>query len=308
MLALLRIIRPINLAFLAFALLGVILLGYQIEGALIHPRISHFWFVILFVYVICSVTASGYVINDYFDVKTDAINKPNKQTVGKIINLKDTRILYFGLLLDGIVFSSLLFWCSGKFFFTPVVFLTQILLFVYAKYLKKSFLIGNLLVATLTIVPYVLILFIFEFGFVLQVVVVLLSISGFVLNLTREVVKDWEDTPGDLTIGAQTLPIRFDENRTKKVVLGLLRMSQMILLVFIGVYVFFNPNLWHALVFFWPFIGIILLQTLMIRRLRDGSWSPTKVSKNLKICMFLGVVWVYNLMLVFNVLLKTFAA
>ncbi len=307
MLALLRIIRPINLAFLAFAIVGVILLGYQVEGALIHPRISHFWLVILFVYVLCSVTASGYVINDYFDVKTDAINKPHRQIVGKILNLRDTRILYFGLLLDGIIFSSLLFWFSGKFFFTPIVFLTQILLFVYAKYLKKSFLIGNLIVATLTIVPYFLILYIFEFGFVLQVVVALLSISGFFLNLTREVVKDWEDTLGDLTIGAQTLPIRFGENRTKKVVLALLKMSILILLVFIGVYVFFNPNMWYVLALFWPFIAIIVLQTQMIRRLRDGSWSPTKVSKNLKICMFLGVVWVYNLMLALNVLLHTFA-
>lgn len=304
MLSMLKIIRPWNLAFLAFALLGLLLLGYQVGGTQFYARVPHFWVGPLFVYVICSVTASGYVINDYFDVKTDAINKPEKQLVGKLLSTKETQYLYIALLFDGILFSSLLFWFTGKFWFTPVVFLTQILLFVYAKYLKKSFLIGNILVAVLTIVPYWLVLYVFEFGFVVQVVVILLSISGFMLNFIREVVKDWEDVKGDEAIGAQTVAIRLGENRTRKLVVRLLITSRLIHLLLLGIYFFVNPNIWYVLGLFWPFLVVIVFETLMIRKLKQSIWSPMKISQTLKLSMFIGILWMYYLMLIFNFLFQ----
>jgi len=299
MLSALRIVRPWNLVFLAFALLGLILLGYQIDGARFYARVPHFWIGLLFVYVICSVTASGYVINDYFDVKTDAINKPEKQIVGKILTAKDTRLLYIALLLDAIFFSSLLFWFTGKFWFTPIVFLTQILLFVYAKYLKKSFLLGNLLVAILTIVPYWLVVYVFEFGFVVKIIVAILTLSGFMLNFIREVVKDWEDCPGDKVIGANTLALQLGENRIRKVVVRLLHVSRIIHLLIIAIYVFINPDARYVLGLFWPLILIVLLETQMIRKTKQNLWPPRKISKTLKLCMLFGVVWLYCLMIFF---------
>ena len=304
MLSALRIVRPWNLAFLAFALLGLLLLGFQVGGAQFDARVPHFWVGVLFVYVICSVTASGYVINDYFDVKTDAINKPEKQIVGKLLTAKDTRLLYMALLLDAIFFSSLLFWFTGKFWFTPIVFLTQILLFIYAKYLKKSFLLGNLLVAILTIVPYWLVVYVFEFGFVVQIIVAILTISGFMLNFIREVVKDWEDVKGDETIGAQTVAIRLGENRTRKLIVRLLITSRLIHLLLLGVYIFVNPNIWYMLGLFWPFLMVIVFETLLIRKLKQSIWLPKKISKTLKLNMFIGVLWMYYLMLIFNFLFQ----
>jgi len=299
----LRILRLRNLAFLAFALLGVLLLGYRVEVTSFPNHASFALRALIFIYVICSVTASGYIINDFFDIETDAINKPHKQVVGKKIGLKETQWLYLGILLDGVVFSSLLFWLSGKFFFTPIIVITQILLFIYAKYLKKSLLFGNLLVALLAVVPYWLVVYIFDFNRTLPFFVIVLTVSGFMLHLIREVVKDLEDVQGDRTIGARTLAIVLGENRTRRCIHFLLIATCVAHILMLLSFSFLINFHWDEfLVLFWPLLLVVAQELKMIIQTKNNEFSATHLSKSLKSAMFTGVLWIYYLLIFSHVI------
>lgn len=297
MLSYLKILRAVNLLFLAFAMIGVLLLGSEYQFEVLTPRVSNFWVAFLLVYVVCSVTASGYVVNDYFDVETDAINKPNNRIVGSSLSSETAKMLYMSLLLDGLAFSALFVWLTQKHYFTLVIILTQVLLFLYAKYLKKSFLFGNFLVAVLTIAPYWLIYYVFEILPNLLPFFLFLSVSGFVLTFIRELVKDWEDLKGDKAIGAKTLPIVLGEKRTKLIAFRAILFSILIHLLLIFEFAYRHNNVNFIMIVFWPIVLMIAVQIKMLFALKKDSWSPTKLSKTLKFCMLIGVLWVYYLWL-----------
>ena len=48
------------------------------------------------------ITASGYIINDIYDVKTDEINKDNKRIIGKSINSRNAISWYIFFNLIGL--------------------------------------------------------------------------------------------------------------------------------------------------------------------------------------------------------------
>lgn len=295
MLSYLKILRPVNLLFLAFALIGTILLSLEFRTEPPEFQLSNFWISILFVYVICSVTASGYVINDYFDVETDAVNKPSKQIVGKSFSLQETRWFYFALLLDGLLFSTLLSWLTHKPWFGAAVVATQILLFLYAKHLKKSFLTGNVLVSILTIAPYWLIYYVFDVNPVLLPIFIFMSASGFLLTFIREIVKDWQDIAGDQRINAKTIAIEIGEKRTKSLVIRLLIVSIIVHLVFILEFLYRHESLWYIVSLFWPILAMLTVHVRAIEALRKENWNAAKLSGVMKFCMLLGVLWVYYL-------------
>src|SRR5690606_22653369 len=97
-----RIIRPVNLLIMAFARLRTAPLSVKVtpEG---QPILSD---VQLYLLVLATVliAASGYMINDYYDVKIDYVNKPEEVVVGKNIKRRMVMFLHtiFNLLGIGI--------------------------------------------------------------------------------------------------------------------------------------------------------------------------------------------------------------
>ena len=141
--AFLKLIRYKNLL---MVLLTMVLTKY----ALIDNRFFfNNWFFsnIEFIYLALSIlfiTAGGYVINDVFDLKTDKINKRNKILIETVFSKKRAIKIYFILTLFGVAFGFLM---SIKlyhflYFLTPTFFL-----FLYSKYLKKTPLVGNIIVS-----------------------------------------------------------------------------------------------------------------------------------------------------------------
>src|ERR1700722_9395935 len=95
--ALLRLIRWKNLLiiFLTQFLAWRCIITPQIFG--LNSGLSFFFSTVNFLFLSLStvlIAAAGYIINDYFDIKIDTINKPEKVVLGKAIERKKAIILH----------------------------------------------------------------------------------------------------------------------------------------------------------------------------------------------------------------------
>jgi len=294
MFAALKILRPVNLFFLAFALLGLLLFVQAVDAVHAEFKVSSYVVGVLFIYVFVSTMAAGYVVNDLFDVETDKINKPEKLVVGKHLSIKQAERMYLLLLLDGLIFSSFIYWLTDKVYFTLSIIAIQIALFLYAKYLKKSLLFGNLLVAFLTACPYLAFVYVFELGGFSKNLALYMALFAFVLNLLREITKDWEDMAGDKAIRAETFPLRFGVKATKNLLI-----AEALFSLILHSIVILTPHLpfGNDLRFTFPLILVAIMHVPLIFMLLSKNANPKAISRFIKIMMFVGVLWVYYLFL-----------
>jgi 4-hydroxybenzoate polyprenyltransferase len=183
--------RPLNLF---FVVLAQVLCAYYILHLKLDLKLA-----VLFISTVM-ITAAGYIINDYFDVKADAVNKPKKVFVGRTVRRRDA--LFFVFILN---FGTLLTaWLCGLGKTYLVVFsLTIVSLWFYSYLLKRSFLAGNLLVAFLASYSIYILSYMGEKNNLLLSFV----FFAFFSNLIREIIKDCEDIKGDLLLNSRTIPI-----------------------------------------------------------------------------------------------------
>lgn len=297
MIAALKILRPINLFFLAFALAGLFLLTYNFGQRVYDFKVHPILVCALFIYVCCSTMAAGYVVNDLFDIEADKINKPDNLIVGKHLSIKQTEYIYVLLLLEGLIFSSLIYWLTNKVFFTLLIIAIQIALFLYAKYLKKSLLKGNVLVAFLTASPYLVYIYVFELNYVFKWLAWYLALFAFLLNLLREITKDWEDMKGDKAIRAQTFPLRFGVLATKKLLITATLFSLALHSAVILFPLVQQQTFVYCLRISFPVVLVVLLHFPLILMLCSKNSAPSSISRFIKIMMFVGVLWTYYLFL-----------
>jgi 4-hydroxybenzoate polyprenyltransferase len=173
------------------------------------------------------IAAAGYIINDYFDLNIDRINKPDKIVVEKIIKRRWAIIWHLVLSGLGIIIGFYLSIKLRNIFIGPSNVLCVLLLWFYSTTFKKKLLIGNLLISFLT--AWVIgVLYLCEFRlhrFVDPVFhsalsriykfTVLYASFAFVISLVREVIKDMEDMEGDGRFGCRTMPLVWGLNAAK---------------------------------------------------------------------------------------------
>ncbi len=165
------------------------------------------------------IAAAGYIINDYFDLNIDRINKPHKLVVEKIIKRRWTIIWHWALSGLGIGISFYLSLKLRNIFIGPANLLCVLLLYFYSTTFKKKLLIGNIIISLLT-AWVILVLYVCEFRFhrfvdpVYQHTLskvfkytILYAGFAFISSLVREVVKDIEDMEGDARYGCKTMPV-----------------------------------------------------------------------------------------------------
>lgn len=203
-----RISRPVNLIMVAFAQLMAAYFLVETDNSglpvLQDPK--------LYILVFCTVliTAAGYMINDYYDVKIDYVNRPHEVVVGK--GIKRRVVIFLHSLLN---FTAI----GLGYFIAPRIalmnFLAAFLLWFYSNRLKREPLIGNLAVAFLTGLSVYLVALYFQKS---ELLVFTYAVFAFFLNLIREILKDIEDRPGDRKHGCRTLPIVLGFRKTKQVI------------------------------------------------------------------------------------------
>lgn len=156
------------------------------------------------------IAAAGYIINDYYDVKIDLINKPERVVVGRMVKRRVAMAWHTALNLLGIIFGVVLWWFIGL-----MNLLSAGLLWLYSNQLKRMPLVGNFAVALLTGWAVYVVDILFMAG---NIMVVAYATFAFAFTLIREVIKDIEDVKGDATFGCRTLPVVYGVRKTKLMV------------------------------------------------------------------------------------------
>ena len=220
------------------------------------------------------ITAAGYVINDYYDVKIDYINKPERVVVGRFLKRRSIIILHATLNTLGVLAGVLVSWQIGV-----INFLVIGLLWLYSNQLKRLPLLGNLTVALLTglsvFVVYVLhreSIFLFA----------TYSFFAFFISLIREIIKDMEDVEGDKKFDCKTLPITIGIRKSKLVIYLICA----IFLVTVAVLLQQEPKFW------WVFSGLVLMLGWLCKQLfyADKSNDFANLSTLSKQIMILGLI------------------
>lgn len=156
------------------------------------------------------IAAAGYIINDYYDVKIDLINKPQRVVIGRILKRRVAMILHSILNFIGI---GLGFFLSYQIVILNL--LSAILLWAYSNHFKRMVLVGNLIVAFLTGLSIYIVAFHFD---PFNSYIIAYALFAFFFTLIREIIKDLEDLKGDSTFGCKTLPVVYGLRTTKMVI------------------------------------------------------------------------------------------
>lgn len=236
-----RLIRPVNLVVIILTMYGirVFFIPYLSEDVLLkrsHPNEVLDYFLLVFSTVL--IAAAGNIINDYFDVKADRINKPEKLIIGKYIKPRWAIVSHWILNFVAFSIACYLTWEYETFWYVFIHLLSINVLWFYSMYFKRRFLIGNLFIAALTglvpllcgihflglTTPFQSANFMSDFkegaNWISQLnlkifFIVALDFFASCLNLVREIVKDMEDVEGDLLLKAKTIPIVLGINKAR---------------------------------------------------------------------------------------------
>ncbi|MDN3668812.1 geranylgeranylglycerol-phosphate geranylgeranyltransferase [Echinicola jeungdonensis] len=272
--AFLRIIRPGNLLILAFAQLmtAFFLVEHTQSG---RPILEDFSLYILILSTVI-IAASGYIINDYYDLKIDYINKPDEVVIGKGMRRRVVMFLHSILNFIGIALAVLVNLKVGL-----VHFVAAFLLWWYSNSLKRLPLVGNLVVGALTGLAIWIIGFYYQQS---QLLVLTYAIFAFFINLIREIIKDIEDREGDRKHGCRTLPIVLGFRSTKNIIFiiaGLFVIS-----ILTVAYKINNPLLYY----YFGALGVLFFLFMYKIYYADRKRHFTELSLLSKILMLTGII------------------
>ena len=217
----LKLIRLKNLIIVALTQL-------LIKFSLINPFVDNFILsntqFYLLVLATVFITASGYIINDIYDVATDKINKNEKRIIGKKIKSRNAIFWYIFFNSIGLLLGCYIAYIVEKPAFGFIFFYCIFSLWTYSKHMKSAFLSGNLQVSFLTALSiFNVVLFdmipngINKTNGELMIFKIILCYTAFAFITTfiREMIKDLEDMQGDKKIKAKTLAITYGIEKTK---------------------------------------------------------------------------------------------
>lgn len=275
--AYLQLMRPVNLGILL--LMQLLILG---KGSGWNIDLLRMPECLLLALAIVCTAAAGNVINDLHDIETDAVNKPGKRWIPDVVSRKQAYIFYAALVLAALMASW--FVELGFFLFCAAV---SLLLYFYTLELKGIPLAGNILIAMLTAAA----VFCTRLGLydTTRIPFAELSALAFFVNLSRELVKDIEDQPGDAAAGIQTFAVRFGNVKTYRLAAFVLFPT---VLLSAAPLIFGFENLPFRL--HYALAAVFLFRTFISIYRADELKQARQLSLQLKLALFfglLGILW-----------------
>lgn len=259
------------------------------------------------------IAAAGYIINDYFDLNIDQVNKPDAIVINKIIRRRWAIIWHLSLSAIGVALAFYVGYKINNLLLGVLNLICVLLLWVYSTSLKKRLLIGNIVISLLT-AWVVLVIYFCEFNAVkwldgvrldntlkeaakayyqqylqrLFRLAVIYSGFAFIISLIREVVKDIEDMQGDAKYGCRTMPIVWGVPASKMFV-GVWLVVLILAIVIIHIY---------GLMQFWwvaPIYGLLTIVGPLVYMLLQFYKASTpahyhRISQLIKLVMFTGIL------------------
>ncbi|MCF6297365.1 MAG: geranylgeranylglycerol-phosphate geranylgeranyltransferase [Flavobacteriaceae bacterium] len=154
----------------------------------------------------CSI-AAGYIINNFYDVNKDIINRPLKSKIDSIVGQKTKLYIYFLLNFVGVGFAFLVSW-RAAIFFSIYIFL----IWLYSHKLKKYPLPRLFSASILAIIPlFAIFIYYKNFSFIIFTY----SVFLFLILMIRQLIKDLESIKGDLAQNNFSIPVKYGEYFTK---------------------------------------------------------------------------------------------
>lgn len=298
-----KLIRWPNLLFI---LLTQVLFFYGVvEPVLFQGGYMPREFRILF-YLLCLssvlIAAAGYIINDYFDLNIDLVNKPSRMVVDKTVGRRWAIFLHMFFSMAGILISFYIGLQSNNWFIGFANTICVMVLWFYSTTFKKKLLSGNILISMLTGWT-VLVVYFFANNYMggvfsmqasvtaahkLLRLALLYTAFAFIITLIREVVKDAEDMEGDRKYGCRTMPIVWGVEFSK--VFVSIWMIILLALLLIVLFYILQFAMWIPAAYI--VVLIILPAAYALYRLMKSSTTDdfAKLSSWIKAVIFTGIL------------------
>ncbi len=199
------------------------------------PQLPLYLFVLLVLSTVL-IAAGGNVINDYFDMRIDRINKPDGVIVGRSVKRRVAMAAHLVLSSAGLLLGLFVAWRTGLWSLAIIPIFCIGALWTYSTTFKRQLIIGNGTIAVLTtLVPLTVGLYevqLLRSNLAVAPFTVTAPVEGgmdafsmsfpytelwgwilgfcafaFVSTLVRELQKDMADVKGDAANGCRTIPI-----------------------------------------------------------------------------------------------------
>lgn len=311
-----KLIRPLNLLIIVFTMImtNYFLIGAELWSERVNKSIFHFvssefdFFLLIFSTVL--ISAAGYIINDYFDIKIDRINKPDKLIVGKHIKKRWAMLIH-------VVFNTLAvfigFYLTFKYwnlYILSVFIFTTSILWLYSLSLKRRLLIGNIAISILA-ASVVLLVAWFQIPLLekeyagirsgnpfskasienIKWMIYLFAFFAGFSTLIREIIKDLADMNGDAAVHCKTLPLVIGVKKTKYTILFLI----LLFVAFLASIVFYYLNVNFVVTYFITLVAIPLLASAIICYRSNSRKNYILAGNLVKLAMFTGVLFLFFL-------------
>ncbi len=226
------------------------------------------------------ISGAGMVINDYFDLEIDRVNRPERPIPSGLISLNAALSYYFILNIISIVLLLFTDLCA-----LIIAMISIVIIFFYSYSLKNKGIIGNFVVGFMTGISFI-------FGGIIGGNVkplIFPFLFAFMINFSREILKDVEDLEGDKTKNLRTFPIVYGEKAS-------LRMSAIfILLTIVLTFIPYFAGIYNIYYFLIILFVVDLVLILVVKKIltNPSRRELRKLSDLIKYEMIIGLIAIY---------------
>lgn len=324
--AFIRLLRPINL-------LIVIATAYALRWWILKPLVatapipmeltmSEFDFFIL-TFMLVLLTGAGNIINDYFDLRVDRINKPNRIIIDKYIKRRVAMAAHVSMNAISVILGIYLSWKAENVMLVAIPLFVAGSLWYYSTSFKKQFLIGNIVVAIMAaLLPLLVGLFElpklfasyyddfarfceenetingpWQFFQLLWIWIFCYAAYAFIVTVVREIQKDMEDIEGDRAAGYETLPIEWGIKAGVWSSVGILLVI-ILSLVYLQT-ILFDPSAWLAKVIFNGLLVLPLVLSMFftLKGRKKQNFSMAAFFTKLAMFGMLVMTWYFSILI-----------
>lgn len=258
---------------------------------------------IIFVVVTILLATGGYIINDYFDLKIDQVNRPDKVVVSRLVAPRMAMKIHILLNVIAVLLGFYLAYRVRSLWFGLLFPCGAFFFWFYSARWKQLLIWKNLIVAFIS-ASLILLVLLFEF-FHLRLfpeyfssvvgdlkavfrIFVAYAVFAFLVSLFREIIKDMEDIRGDSKYGTRSIPSVVGIGWSKVVVIVLV-LGTMVLLGYSQLVIY---RLGMEFLF-WYFLVAVQIPAilLVVLVLRGNKREDFHVASGIaKLIMFTGIL------------------
>src|SRR5690554_1299082 len=161
--------------------------------------------------------AAGYIINNFYDLEKDAIQRPLRNYIERFVSQKFKLNTYLLLNLAGLAVAWLASWRVMLFFL-----FYQFLVWFYSHKINKMVWLNNFYSVMISIFPFFA-LFLYYENY--SDIIFFHAAFLFLLLLVMDIIKDLTTSTADAIYNYKTIPVIYGETKTKKVLIPLILLT-----------------------------------------------------------------------------------